>query len=791
LSNLSFRRSIATGASALVLAALFAGPACASATDAADTATTTAAAAADADTGAGDIVVTAQHRSERLQDVPSAVTALGKDLFRSQDIGKGTAADVLTQTPNASSGTTQHSRPRWWIRGIGAGQQQIDLASPVGFYLDDVYISDANATGLPLFDVQQVEILRGPQGTLWGKNTTGGAINVISQRPTFAEDQDNYVKLEYGSYDDKLAEGGIGAVIVPDKLAARVSFHLDDSDGRFHNLYTGQKGNGITEDDVRVQVLAKPTANLDALLSFHYRKYDTRGDLWTTASYAANGVYRNGYVPSTNINDINENSAVYTNNRQIGGNLHLDYHLGGGTTLNAISGYERFDTAASADTDYTPLEVSQSYVKAYSSQFTQEVRLTSPQSGKLTWIVGGFYFNEKIHSDSYSADLPAGSVPASGYVGAPSYSVIDFEHKAESGAAFGSSTYNFTDALKLTGGLRWSRETKTLEFSRGASLVPSWSNYSQWWNHYTGTFGTTSTFANDLKKTWDALTYDVTPQFKIDRNNLLYFKFAHGVKSGGFNTAAAAPAALIVVAPERLNDFEGGYKSTWFDGKLTFNATVFHYDYRNVQVNVVGPNPLVAGSSVSYLQNVAKAHANGAEFEVAATPAERLTLTASAGLLYTKFDQFQVINGGANYSGNQFVRSPHLTLNGRANYTVPLAKLGKVELEADARYTSHQYYYVNVQAAQDPNRYLLGNGAYTLANARITWIAPNDRVSASVFVNNFLNTVYVNHALPAFTASSVGSVSGTSPAATSSLVYGDQVQYGDPRTWGVSLIYHF
>uniref|UniRef100_UPI001F58CA4E TonB-dependent receptor plug domain-containing protein n=1 Tax=Sphingobium sp. Sx8-8 TaxID=2933617 RepID=UPI001F58CA4E len=138
--------------------------------------------AADADSGAG-IVVTAQRREERLQDVPVAVTALDKDLFSIGGLGRS-ANEVLNYVPNASAGTQQHGRPRWWIRGVGAGQQQLDLANPVGFYLDDVYISNSSATGLPLFDLERVEVLRGPQGTLWGKNTTGGAINVISKRPS-------------------------------------------------------------------------------------------------------------------------------------------------------------------------------------------------------------------------------------------------------------------------------------------------------------------------------------------------------------------------------------------------------------------------------------------------------------------------------------------------------------------------------------------------------------------------------------------------------------------------------
>lgn len=745
---------------------------------------------------AGDIVVTAQHRQERLQDVPSAITALGKDTFTLNGVGRS-ASDVLLQVPNASAGNTQHGRPRWWIRGVGAGQQQLDLANPVGFYLDDVYISDASATGIPLFDLQRVEVLRGPQGTLWGKNTTGGAINVISEKPKVSGDQDSYLKLEYGSYDDKVAEGGLGTAIVDDKLAARVSFRLDDRGGRFTNLYTGAKADKIQDDNVRAQILARPSDDTEALLSVHYRRYDTQGDLWAVASYAQSGVYRGGatpYIPSTGYNDIDENSPVWSDQSQIGGNLHFDWHAQNGITLTSITGYERYNTAAASDSDYTPLGVSVGYAKAYSSQWSQELRLTSPQHQRLSWIAGAFFFDEKIHSDAYTAALPQTAAPAQQLAVAPTpaFSVIDYEHKAISGAVYGSATYAFTDGLKLTGGLRWSRETKTLDFYRNASLASgagvSFSNYAQWWNSYTGTFGGAGVIpATHLSPTWDALTYDVTPSWNITRNALAYFKFAHGVKSGGFNTAAAAAAALIVVAPERLNDYEGGFKTTWLNGRLTVNADAFHYDYRNVQVNVVGPNPAVAGASTSYLQNAAKAHSDGGEIDLNATPTENLHLNGSAGFLYTRFDQFQVINGGANYSGNQFVRAPHLTLNGGASYTIPLRTKGSIELEADARYQSHQYYYVNVQAAQDPNRTFLGQNGYTLANARVTWTAPGDHLSASVFVDNFLDTHYINHALPGFTASSVANVN----SAPATAVLGDIVQYGDPRTWGISAIYRF
>ncbi|MFT3965226.1 MAG: TonB-dependent receptor [Sphingobium sp.] len=759
-----------TSASALALA-LTAVPALA------DEARPAADAAADADADASrDIVVTASRREERLQDVPTSVTALDASKFALGGIGRS-ANEVLNLVPNASAATQQHGRPRWWIRGVGAGQQQIDLASPVGFYLDDVYISNASATGLPLFDIERVEVLRGPQGTLWGKNTTGGAVNVISKRPSLRGDDDNYVKLEYGSYDNKIAEGGLGTTIVDDKLAARLSFRIDDRGGRFNNLYTGEKSNAIYDSVFRGQLLAKPTDTLQALLNVHYRRYKTQGSYWTSASYAANGQLRGGYAPSTAINDISANAPEWSNTRQFGGSLHVDWDIGD-LTLTSITGYERWDSKGPGDTDYSPLEVSRNYKNERSSQWTQELRLASAQDNRFNWILGLFYFNEKIRSNSYSATLPAGTVPALAPTTTPpaaAYSLTSFAHKAESGAAFGSGTFAFTDALKLTVGARWTRETKTLAFNRLAGAATSWSNYAQWWNSYTGTYGGAGTFSNTLRKTWDAFTYDVTPSWKIDRDNLLYVKFSHGLKSGGFNTAATLPIALTDVRPERLDAYEIGYKSQWLDGRLTFNATAFHYDYRDVQVNVVGPNPgAVGGATVSYLQNAEKARVNGAEFELNAEPVDGLNINAALGLLDTKYKTFQVLNGGANLAGNQFVRSPHVTLNGGASYKFAIGDLGKLELAADARYTSRQFYYVTPQDVV--TRYYLQQKPYTLANLRVTYTTPNEKISVSGFLNNLFDVRYLNHALPAY--------NGTT-------VTGETVAWADPLTFGISGIYRF
>ncbi len=328
---------------------------------------------------------------QRLQDVPTAVTVLGR--ICSARAGSAVPQTrVLNLVPNASAGTQQHGRPRWWIRGVGAGQQQLDLANPVGFYLDDVYISNASATGLPLFDIERVEVLPRTAGHALGKNTTGGAINVISKRPSLSPgNDDNYAKLEYGSFDNKIAEAGIGTVLVPDVLAVRVSGRFDDRDGRFTNLFTGDKSSAVRDAVLRGQLLFKPSDELEALLSVHYRDYDTDGTYWTTISYAPNGVLRNGYAPPTDKDDINTNAGEFSRNKQIGGSLHLDATLGE-LTLTSITGYERFKTRGATDGDYTPLEISRGYTAARSRQWTQELRLASPQTDRLNWILGALLF---------------------------------------------------------------------------------------------------------------------------------------------------------------------------------------------------------------------------------------------------------------------------------------------------------------------------------------------------------------------------------------------------------------
>jgi iron complex outermembrane receptor protein len=724
------------------------------------------------------VTVTAQKREESVQDVPSSISVLGGREILEEGIGRS-ASEVLNYVPNASAGTQQHGRPRWWIRGVGAGQQQLDFPNPVGFYLDDVYISNATATGFPLFDLDRVEVLRGPQGTLWGKNTTGGAINVISRKPSFKTD--GYLKADYGSYDTKLLQGAIGGTLKEDVLAGRFSFHTEDQgEGHFDNQFTGKKDGALRDSAVRGQLQALIGDDLVANLNVHYRDYKTDGTVTSVASYAPSGVYRNGYIPSKDPDDVSTNAPNNSWIKQGGVSLNLQYQLGK-YSLTSITGYEDFRTESVTDSDNTPLEISRGRTDAKSHQYSQELRLASPKEDRINWVTGLHYFNEEIDSNSSTARLANGSVPAlAGSTQPVGFNNTVYDHKARSLAVFGSTTVNFTDQFLSTFGLRWTKETKDLNLRRrqAASNSVSFGNTTEWWNSVVGgNFDAASVRNNNFistpSKTWESVTYDVTPEYKISENALVYFKYAHGIKSGGFNTGASDVRALNTVQPETLDAYEIGLKSDWWGGRLRFNANVFHYDYKNAQVNVNGVYNGDPTQTVSYLQNVAKAHVDGAEFEIEVLPTDNLHINGNIGLLSTQFDEFDIQNNGGSRSGNRFVRSPRVTALLAADYRIPVDNGAKVVLSGDWRFTSKQYYYVDPQSDE---RGLLNQGSYSIANARLSYTFPGTKQTLTAYVNNLADTVYKNHTLTSF-------VPGTTN--------GDTIYWGARRTFGVAYTVQF
>lgn len=704
------------------------------------------------------VVVTAQRREESAQSVPTPVAVLGGENLLDSGIGRS-AKEILDYVPNASAITQFHGRPRWWIRGVGTGQQQLDFSNPIGFYLDEVYIGNATATGFPLFDLDRVEVLRGPQGTLWGKNTTGGAISIVSRKPEF--ESDGYLKADYGSFNNLVLEGAHGGAVWED-LAARASFHYESHGGRFENLYTGRSEGQLEEAAARLQLLGR-LPGVRALANVHARKYSVNGNLTTVNSNAASREYVAGYVPSTDVNDISSNAPSSDSILQLGSLLNLEAEIDR-YTLTSISAYEDFRSTTFGDGDNTPLEINRTWANAESYQLSEEIRLASPREDAFNWIVGAYALYESIDRESSAARLPDVAIGAPPPP-PPNYNFTEFVHDTASLAAFASATWDVSDAFGLTGGLRWTVERRELDIVRLAAETPaSFSNIGLWWEPLAVASPLAPVYDGQLQKTWNNWTYDITPEYRFTKDVLGYLRYAHGVKSGGFNTAATTPEALNVVDPETLDDFEVGLKSSLFDRRLVLNLSAFYYIYEDIQVNVVGPLP-PTNVAVSYLQNVEEGRAYGAELEFDALPVRDLHLGGSVGLLETEFTDFTVLNTTNDYSGNSFVRSPLLTVVLRGSYRVPLGAGPSLLLGADYRGLTRQVHFTTNQ--DNP---LLGTSPFSVVNARVSLQSDDEKLLLTAYVNNLLNVKYRAHTLP-------GAQGAT----------GSSVQWSEPTTVGASL----
>ncbi|MEW9904885.1 TonB-dependent receptor [Pseudomonas putida] len=697
------------------------------------------------------VVVTAQKREETVQEVPASISVLSGDKIR--DTSLQSANEVTRFIPNASAGTTEgHGRPRWWIRGLGTGDQGANTVSPVGIYVDDVYIANISATGFPLFDQERVEVLRGPQGTLWGKNTTAGAINFISRKPTF--ERSGYAKASYGNYDDRVLEGAISDALVADRLAARLSFRHQGRDGYNENIADSNDRGALEDDAARLQFLAYINDDLEANLNLHARSYHDTGG-YSTVSYGLrpDGSNRFGYRIDPKQGKVNYNAKYEVQIDQVGTNLNLNWQLGD-LTLTSISAFEHFTRDGFSDADNTPQELQRSYAYADSQQWSQELRLASPREDRLNWVVGLHYFNEDLDSRNASAALNNPFIPRY-------YNNLSYNQGTESYAVFGSSTFRFTEDFSVTAGLRWTRETKDIDLRRVQNQGQANFSNPDWWKPGSVSSALVANAVQDERNTWSDWTYDLTPEYQISDNARVYLRYAYGFRSGGYNTGATSQETVATVNPEYLTSYELGVKSEWLDGRLNANAALFYYDYEDIQLNIVSA---VNNQTVSRLANGAEGEAYGAEFELEAVPVQNLHLNFALGLLHTEFTDYT--SGNNDYSGNKFVRAPNVSAVIGADYRIPLQVGGALVLATDWNTRSRQYFFSNDQSQN------MRTGGYTLGNARITYELPGDTTQVSAYVSNLTDKEYRNHTLPG----------GFQTAG---------VMFGDPRTFGVSVTTEF
>jgi iron complex outermembrane receptor protein len=652
-------RNLVLHGSAAVLALVAATPALARD----DTAASEEAAAVNEAAGAEEvgepIVVTARRREENSQDVPVAISVV--DAGTLDRTGNFTLNQIQQLVPSLQVASFNPRNTNVNIRGLGANASlAVDgLEYGVGFYVDGVYFGRPGQSQFDLVDIAQVEVLRGPQGTLFGKNTTAGALNVTTRAPSF--DPDLIVEGSLGDYGYHQIRASGSAPLVADKVAVRLSLADTHRDGFLLNQTNLTKAQDYDNFTARGQLLILPADNVKIRMIGDYSKQTLHHQLNLIDGYFT--TFADGTPVTNNIFDRaarfnyplpTENafsrigaadSHYQANMESYGVSGEIDWDLGA-ASLTSITAYRWWDWYPANDSDATSLAVTTlAQQQNFQRQFSQELRLASNGRHTMDYQVGLFYFWQTIRGygkNGYGSDFAEWNLPSN----TPSAALANFdraltglqidsysEPRTKSYAAFGQLDWHLTDALTLTAGLRYTHEDKEGSFSRFLS-PDSRGNRSLLTAAQQAQFQLTD-LAFRAKLASDALSGMATLGYKVTPDALLYATYSHGSKSGGLNVTAGG-ASRPVVAPEKVDAFEIGWKSQFLQNRLTFNAAAFLTNVKDYQGNV---SEQVPGTTafIQYIDNIPKVRSKGLEADLAYAATSWLKLTASGAYTDAKF----------------------------------------------------------------------------------------------------------------------------------------------------------
>jgi len=675
-----------------------------------------------------EVVVTARKHEEVLQRVPLSVSAITGDALAKRSLAS--LAAIGQTTPNFTfSQQSQGGRSAGvvYIRGVGQSDTRPTYDPAVGVYIDGVFLGRMQASDLEMLDVERVEILRGPQGTLFGKNTSGGAVSVISRQPDLAAEKiSGRAQLTGGSHHRFDAVGGINIPLQADRAALLLSGSHREQNGYAHRA-DGMDMNDLNRDSGRVTLRLAPTDLLTVSLSADGMTYDETNsamklvfvnteaaptaalNAFTSETYdnrwlSPNDFFSFGTGPNTSRGDVWGTSAT------------ADLVLGG-INLKSISAYRKMNIHNELDPDNSPVTVLDFVDSIDQHQFSQELQATGASfESRLNWVLGAYYFRENARSVTDSILL----TPLFGFGRSftQGNNVIN-----DSVAGYGQGTYNLTEPLRVTAGLRFTHDKKQLErvnaaYPDGGLLEPT--------------------------VTRSATSDDVSPRIGLDYQwtpaVMTYISAAKGYKAGGFNGRAGTIADFNQFEPEEVWTYEAGLRSDLLDQRVRFNATGFYSDYSDLQLQINGSS-VVEGAPVPFniVTNIPSSRIVGGELELIVVPASGLTLTSGVGLTYAKYTELptddKFVASNLIDRDSRFVNSPKVSFTASAEYVTALTRTLDITGRLDYAHKSSIYY--------DPsNTTLLRQEPYGLLNARLTFSHEASGVSVALFGTNLTDERY-------------------------------------------------
>ncbi|MEH3123466.1 MAG: TonB-dependent receptor [Sphingomonas phyllosphaerae] len=680
---------------------------------------------------AGDIIVTAQRRSESLLKVPVAVTAISQDDLARRGIANtaqltGTVPSLQVNSPYGDS------QPNFTIRGIGvANEHNPNQASPVGVYFDDAYIAARAAHGLQLYDLQRIEVLRGPQGTLYGRNTTGGAINFISRRPDLEGSSGN-IQVGYANYDTFTAQGAVETTLAKDVAGLRLSFNYAKGDGYIRNIASGQPDLNSTDTLAGRAILrVKPTERLDIVIKGTYGRTNP-----TQAAVFNRGTGADGFNPVLNTSRAEKGLGFFEVDSQRVGRSYIKaygtealikYTLSDAVELTSLTSYDHLTqkftqegTGLESPTFRQPLDTL--YGNVF-DMFNQELRVA--YSNDRTNVQAGVYYGYDMDaSDSYYWLLDGAAMIRQRY-----------DQIRRSYAAFAQGDQKFGSHVSVTLGLRYTKDQgryqdyaayavpqRAFTGTRDTSVFAPASGTFFLGGYDTGSARITS--GPTLKLDSDALTGRAAINYSFDSGQILYASYSRGYRAAAF-CGQCFTGPINTTKPEQVDAYEIGAKGRTLNDLLSLSVSAFLMKYRNQQINEqIGAETI--------LRNVDKSKMQGVEIEANLAPSSDLRINASASFLDARYQELRLSAG--DLTGRRLPYAPRFSATGSVDWTLARTGAGRFLFTPSFVYTGLVYFTPYNRVAGNGN---LRQDANTKVNAQLSY--ETERYTVRGWVTNLTN----------------------------------------------------
>ncbi|MBB6521371.1 TonB-dependent receptor [Pseudoteredinibacter isoporae] len=696
-----------------------------------------------------EVIVTAQKRDQSLQDVPIAVSALSSDYI--QQTGAVSLSDISKNSPGLRISDTQSESISISLRGIGSNDFGYSSDESIPVYLDGVYMGEGAAIIGDLMDIAQIEILKGPQGTLFGRNAVGGAVNVTSSRPT--DEPEAALHSGFGNYDLRTVKGMLNLPLLEDTLVLRINASKRDRDGWQRNVTTGKR-DGFEQDrwNSRAKLLWTPSDNLEVELSSDWqRQQDHSGysnlifTLFPSALFAPESLDITSKAAAAgdayfdlegNLDGPEGEPVDHRLHRKIRGNaLKVVWDLSDELTLTSISSYREIKSRIAEDSDGSEYQVFNVRSFLDNEEYSQELRLNG-SSEKLDWFVGLSAYREDVDGsviDSFGA-----------IVGGPFTEHSRVTAKTESYALFGDAIWRLNDSSNITFGARYSYDAKSQDIKNTdiGFIFPSP-------EQFIGANGQVNTALASSHQSWNDLSLRLVADHRLDENTMVFAGISQGYKSGGFNSfptvdlsgSTLIPGTAIPAVPfgstapfdeEKIINYEAGIKSTLLDQRLRLNASVFYYDFTDLQFLINDAVSVIA-------RNAGKANGKGIDLESSYLLNDALTISANLSWLDAEYGEDVRNTDGSLIvrKGQELAESPGFSGTISLDYRLALASAGDLRAHLNYSYIGERTH--SSESLSDIYR----EKAYGLLSARLSFTSSNQKWEVAAWGKNLNDKTFI------------------------------------------------